>query len=408
MAEREAVPTSSPDELETAAVPDNFSELLARFKALSKPENVTLAALIFLVLGSIWVGVEVLERAESYKKFLKGILTDGFEPPLATATEVANWLAAVSFILIALTAILGLYAAFTFRSIKQIRKDRNSIFKQKNAAEADRDSISAERNRLTGERTQLVEERDSLRTLFEEERKRVQTTLESRNDKLQRTLSGTIGAAARIRSQLFPVVANGSGKTFESVHYLYYVNKAFDTEVHRRYRIRAGDAPLHFWQTAIGVSEDASPIETFVDIDYRVISHDVGKDVVYLPTRNDLHNKAACIFFLPRIEPGDVRDIEVTYRWPRMALQFKQKGWEDFKIKFNSAGLLESYRLEVYLESGTGGTISCVESGVLLPNKSLEQATSSNGWSGWRYSASDVPVEILGNEISLRVKWNRA
>jgi hypothetical protein len=219
----------------------------------------------------------------------------------------------------------------------------NQVAFEKSQTAAEKSAVTSERDNLAGEKTQLTAERDSLREELATERKRVQTTLESRAHNLQRTLDGTIRAASRIRNQMFPVMANGGGKTIESVHYLFYINKKFDAEVHRRYRMRAGDIPLHFWESSIAVSPDALPAETFVDIDYRVISHDAAKDVVFLPTKNELQRKAACFFFLPRVEPGDAREIEVVYQWPGMALQLQKQGFEEFTGRLHSADLLRSY-----------------------------------------------------------------
>ncbi|HUA93654.1 MAG TPA: hypothetical protein VL991_13870 [Terracidiphilus sp.] len=400
---------AQPEEPEGDPIPEKPAEFGKTFiKVVSGRKTLSFWAAVCFAIATVLCGLFLSEKSEGYRKALRGLLTDGFEPPLSAQTEVASWLALATFLMVVFTLAFAYYSISRFWQIRSLEKEKLLLWKQKRRAETALAGTATERDELKGENLQLEMERESLRSMLETERDRVQKTLESRNNTLRRTLGETISAASRIRSQLFPAVAHGAGKTIESVHYLYYIQKNFDTEVHRRYLIRAGELPMHFWQSAIGVSSAAAPIETFVDIGYRLVSHDMGKDLVYLPTRDDLHDKAACIYFLPFIAPGERRDIEVTYRWPRMLLQLQTRGWEDFSVKLNNARALESYTLEVYLEPGTGGSLTCVESGVLLPNKKLEPAMSHHGWPGWKYSASEIAPALLNTEISLRVEWNRS
>lgn len=400
---------AQPEEPEGDPIPEKPAEFVKTlFKLLTGRQTLSFLASVGFAVGTVLFGLFLSEKSEGYKKLLRGLLTEGFEPPLSAQNEVASWLALATFLMVVFTLAFAYYSISRFWKVRTLEKEKHSVWKQKRRAETALAAAATERDELKGANLQLEMERDSLLSMLETERDRVQKTLEARNNTLRRTLGETISAASRIRSQLFPAVAHGVGKTIESVHYLYYIHKNFDAEVHRRYLIRAGDTPMHFWQSAIGVSSNAAPIETFVDIGYRLISHDIGKDLVYLPTRDDLHDKAACIYFLPFIASGERRDIEVTYRWPKMLLQLQTRGWEDFSVKLNNARALESYTLEVYLEPGTGGTLTCVESGVLLPNKNLEPAISHHGWSGWKYSGSDIAPALLNTEISLRVEWNRS
>lgn len=389
-----------------AEIPDSPAAFLQSLQKMFRhPENISLLAAAFFACGTIWIGIELLEKVESFRRFLTEHLRSGFEPEIPAGTEVRVWLPALTFVLLVLPLALGFYSIAVLLSSRTLRKGRDRLEADKRRLEREKAGIASERDQLKGANLQLKEEAESLRKMLEDERQRVQTTLESRNDKLRRTLGGTIRAASRIRNQLFPVVAHGAGKTIESVHYIYYINKDFDTEVQRRYVLRAGETPLHFWQSSISVSSEAAPVETFVDIGYRLISHDSGKDVVYLPTRDELFTKSACIYFLPLIGPGERRDIEVAYLWPKMLLQLKKQGWEDFSVRLNNAGQLLSYQLEIYLEPGTGGMLMCSESGTMLPNKNLEPAISHHGWPGWKYSASHIDPDLLNQEIALRVEW---
>jgi regulator of replication initiation timing len=401
--------SAQPDEPESDPIPEKPAEFGKTFlKILTGRKSLSFWGATGFAVATVLAGLLLSEKSEGYKKSLLGLLADGFEPPLSAQTEVKGWLALATFLVVVFALAFAYYSISRFWKIQSLEEQVRSLWKQKRRVETSLAGTATERDKLKGENLQLEMERDSLRSMLETERDRVQKTLEARNNTLRRTLGETIGAASRIRSQMFPAAVHGAGKTIESVHYLYYIDKHFNTEVHRRYLIRAGDTPMHFWQIAIGVSSEAAPIETFVDLGYRLISHDMGKDLVYLPTRDELHDKAACVYFLPYIAPKERRDIEVTYRWPKMMRQLQTQGWENCSVKLNNAGPLQSYSFEVYLEPGTGGMLSCVESGVPLPNKKMEPAISHHGWPGWKYSASEIAATLLNTEISLTVEWNRS
>jgi hypothetical protein len=400
--EQEAVTGS--DDSGDVTEPTGFFKRLEDF--FKKPEKLTPLAAIAFLFGLFWLGPEVIEKSKTTKDAVRDFLASGFEPP--PPQEIKSWIVFMAVALAGFLFVALLYAIATFLLTRSLRKNFDEARGREKALKIQLTAISSERDRLKGEFSQLENERNSLQKAIETERNRVQTTLDSRKNQLRRTLDGTVDAAARIRNQFFPPGVAGGGKTIEAVHLIYYIHKNFDAEVRRRYLIRAGKSPLHFWQSKISVSSDAAPIESLADIDYRLISHDVGKDVVYLPTLDESHSKAVCIFFLPRAEPEETRDIEAAYRWPGMFLQLRNQGWDKLTIRLNNPQALKNYQLEVYLEPGSGGSLSCSESGILLPNKHLESVQSHHGWPGWRYSGSDIPPELLENEIALKVDWTPA
>ena len=405
---RTSVP-EPPEEDRGISVPDSPNELIGTIRrAIRQPENITLLIAFAAAAGVIWIGIEAAERAESFRKVVTQLIRAGIEGEIPASAEVKAWLATLVFLLVIAPIGLGIYSLAAYLQTRALRRSRDDLTQTKAKLQRAVSRTVAERNQLKGSNRELAAERDSLRAELIGERERVQTTLEVRTHRLQRTLEGGINAAVRIRDQLFPIEDRSTGKSFESVHFIYHIGKNFDAEVRRRYRIRAGESPLHFWQNSIRVPEEASPVETFADLNFRLISHDSGKDVVYLPTRNELHDKAACIFFLPRVESHTTRDIELAYSWPGMSRQLRKQGWEDFSVKLNSIRELSYYCVEIYLEPGTGGSLYCEEAGVLLPGKTLEPLTSYQGWPGWRYSAANIAAEHLDRRIALRVEWRKS
>jgi hypothetical protein len=269
-------------------------------------------------------------------------------------------------------------------------------------------SKSAEHERTLGTLQQMESELKLLRETVQKERERIESAFVAQNDRLRRTVNGTILAASRIRAQLFPVVKPGRGKTILEARFTYHISRNFDTQVHRRYVIAAGKGPLHFWESSVFASGDADPAEAFTDIDYRLISRTPGADLVYLPTRDERFSKAASIYFLPFIEPGLTRELEVVYRWPHLFRQLANQGWEKFEFDLNSVEPIQFFELEVFLEGGSGGNLFCSEVGVQLPGRVLETAVNDRGWFGWRYSGRDIPPELLREEIALLLEWKRS
>jgi hypothetical protein len=392
-------------------IPDAPGDLLLSLRRIFQEHApLTIGAALLIAVGLVWVSIEVVEKFKSFREFLTETLAHSLEPPptLQPGTELAFWPATILLAGGLFLLAFFLYSVSAFWNLRALRSERNQLASQKLVLQASYRQAASERDRLTGAHTQLIGERDSMRTMLEKEREIVQATLSARNLSLQRTLNGTIRAASMIQSQLFPAVSNGAGKSFESVRFIYFVNRNFDVEVHRHYRLRAGKTPIHFWQNSIGVSPHAAAVETLVDLNFRVMSRSAGNEIVYLPTRNEPLRKAACIFFLPRIEPGDTRELEVAYTWPKMAFQLKAQGWEEFSVKLTNTENLAAYSLEIFLEPGTGGSLHCAESGVRLPNMGIERAVNHLGWEGWRYSATEVPPELLSDKISLRIEWIQA
>lgn len=415
---------------------------------IRRPETITFGGVLALFGGLLWFGPEIVEKFKTIRETLHGFFAEGFEVP--KPGEMKSWLVFMVVVIAAVVFVSLFYFPAMFWLARNLRRDRNTAIHDKTeiihynteieeklrqtASERDRlagassqlevehsglqlalaqtdeqlKQTASERNRISGEKSQLEIERTALQQALAVERDRVQVTLNARNNQLMRTIGGVVDAASRIRDQFFPAGVAGGGKNVDAVYLTYMISKNMDAEVRRRYVMRAGEAPLHFWQSKITVSSDAAPIESLADLNYRLISHDTGKDVVYLPTLNELHSKAVCTFFLPRVDPRTTRDFEAIYRWPGMFMPLKTQGWDKISLKVRNPEALKIFRLEVFLEPGSGGSLTCSEMGILLSNKTLEAVRSAEGWLGWRYSGTDIPAEDLENPISLKVEWNQA
>jgi hypothetical protein len=424
---------------------------------LKRPETYTLVGGLGVFVAILYFSPDIVERSKTIREWVRGlgqIFQRGFgvlqsrfltlllahaslghgwfrqvSPMLAGQSDPA---AAILCVLVAAVLFVLFFSAVaSFLQVKSLRRDKAALGRELRAVAQDLAAVKSERDRVSGALTQLksesatllaeraavterleqaAAERDLLRGAsiqLEEERKRLQTAFEAREGKLKQLVDGTIKATSKVRSQLFPP-PKGAGKTFEEVHLTYHIARNFDADVRRRFVLRAGAEPLHFWQTGIRASDDAEAADMFVDINYRVTNKTPETDVAYLPTRNEPRAKSACIFFLPRVEPGDCRGIEVSFHWKAMFAKLFREGWEDCSELLRNAETLRHYSLEVYLEPGTGGALACMETGVRLPGKRLEQVTSHRGWPGWKYSAQNIPAELLQNEIVLQCRWRKS
>lgn len=211
-----------------------------------------------------------------------------------------------------------------------------------------------------------------------------------RNDDTVRTLRGVMRAAGHICKRMFPA-SHISDSTIEAVHLFYQIHRDFTAQVRREYRVRAGSTPIYFMERGFRVREYADSTESLIDIDFKVRDTVDPEGLVYLPMANEGRNKSACIFFLPRIEPGQARTFEMSYRWPRMVGALKAIGEEEFTLRHNSEGPMAEFSMEFYLEPGTGGRLSWEESGPILPNRKVSEVTSQLNWPGVRYEGSNIP-----------------
>lgn len=232
----------------------------------------------------------------------------------------------------------------------------------------------------------------------------IRAELGGRNDHTERTLRGVMRAAGHICNRLFPP-GHLSDHTIEKVLLTYQIHKDFTTQVRRIYQIRAGVSPVYFIERGFRVRDHAAPAESLIDIDFQVRDVEGSSGVVYLPKVNESKNKSACIFFLPRIEPGDARTFEISYKWPRMVRALKVEGEEEFTLRQSSTNQMIEFCMELYLEPGSGGSLTWEESGQSLPNKELCGCKSQLNWPGVKYSASNIPSNIANLGIRLRLRW---
>jgi hypothetical protein len=384
------------------------------------PESLTLLVAIGLFFAFLWIGTEVFDKVETFRKALRGFLSSAFNPP-ATG-EIELWFVLIAVLFAGLLFVSSLDAMSTGLFTRSLRKNFRNLKAAYKDLKRNFGDVSTERDRLNGQLPELIRQRDALldavsastkqtetmQAILVDERQSAKSALDTLTRRANAQMNETVGAVSMIARQLFPAASKKQGKTIRSASITYHISKTFDAEVHRRYVIRAGDVPLHFWQSSLSASGDAQPAASLTDVGYQLLSRTPGREVAFLPSENIGYKKKACLFFLPLVMPGEEREIEFVYRWPGLMLGMMRVGWEDFNFSFNSAETMEDFELEVFLEDGSGGHLNLTEVGVPLPHRSIGSAKNDRGWQGWRYAGKNLPPTLLDNDIVARLEWRRS
>jgi hypothetical protein len=401
--ESDQQPDRAAEELFEITEPEGFIQRIAGF--FKKPETFTFLGALLLFCGLLWFGPEAIENFKTGRDFLRELLAGAFRPP---ATGEISPLAIIFFVLILGAVFVStLYGLVTNLATRGLRRNLRQRAEKERQLAVDLKAASSDRDLAQGALAQAVTERESLLKLLQSERTQAQSDRTALQKQMEAIVSETVRTVSKISRQMFPAIAGVKGKTFRFVRYSYHLSRDFSAEVHRRCTIRAGDAPLHLWVSSVNASSDSEPAATFADIQFRLISRDINSEVVYLPAENDRFSKFACVFFLPPVPPGQEREVELVYRWTGLFLGLQRNRWEDFSYPLKSAGTIEEFELEVFLEDGTGGYLTGSEIGVKLPGSTVTAASNDRGWQGFRYRATNIPPELLSEEIAARVEWKR-
>ena len=415
------LPESQPDDPVEAAGLTEPEGWLSRFKQISKnPENLTVVGAAVLYLALLGIVAELFETSHVLREAMKDFVGGAFQP--RAEGEIQTWFVLVAFVVLGLLFIALLYAMTTWLATRSLRREHIRMRSDYGALHDRFLKIRSERDRLGGANAQLENERGSLQTALteahalvkmsqasmQEERETSHAEIARYKERLEANVNETLRAVSIIGRKMFPRTDGLKGKTIRSAKITYHIGKNFDAEVHRRYLIRAGEVPLHYWKSSVNAPSYAQPVAAFTDLGFQLLSRDPTNDVVYLPVENDAFSKTAAIFFVPLVNPGEEREIEVVFRWPGLLLGLPKQGWEDFSFSFKSAEAMDRFELEVFLEDGSGGYLTCAEVGTPLPDSSITVVKNDRGWHGWRYQGKGIAPPLLADEIVARLEWKRS
>lgn len=183
-------------------------------------------------------------------------------------------------------------------------------------------------------------------------------------------------------------------KAWDSLTFVYLIDKDLSGTLTRTSVMKAVDAPVHFCEIVHEVEDEADGADSLASVDYRVRDlESPASNIAYLASENNLRKKKACMFFLPPIPVGESRKFEITYRWPGMFKRLKHNT-EDVAFTSTTRDTLRQYRLEVYLQEDCGGRLDCSITGNIHLQQSLQPASYQvNGWNGqgYIYEVGNIP-----------------
>ena len=219
----------------------------------------------------------------------------------------------------------------------------------------------------------------------------------------QNALEELMGAVRQIRDQ----AKQTKIKAWESLTFIYLINKDFSGSQSRISVMKAVDLPVHFWESVNNAEDEADSVRSLAEVNYKV--RDLSSpqnNIVYLPSENGQRCKKACLFFLPPIQPGQSRKFEISFQWPGLFRRLKKTS-EDFEFTTSTREILSLYRVEIYLQEGTGSSLDCEITGDQHASQSLRaEKYESNGWSGYGfvYQVTDLPAGNLRLVLKAKLK----
>jgi hypothetical protein len=158
---------------------------------------------------------------------------------------------------------------------------------------------------------------------------------------------------------------------FQKIHTTYNVSENGDVSVVKQIEIRAVEEPVHFWQSYIDGYPHAPSQLLFTDIGFSV-SSEGDHQCAFAPVRDGLQRKEFVIFFLPYIKPGELRSLQITYKWPGLLrgllvnkeddFYWENKGFSkdkltDFMAKFIFSSKFPNLHAEITGSKPEGSTI---------------------------------------------------
>lgn len=165
----------------------------------------------------------------------------------------------------------------------------------------------------------------------------------------------------------------------------------------------AFDDPVHFWKRGIKADPDSTEVNILDDIKYSV--RDVDQDtentrVTFLPSKEDPRDKELCLFFLPQIDSGQERNLEIHFKWPRFFCDLVDKDAATYSFDYKgvpgkSTMLKGVFKFDVEL-----GPIDCEDQSPIGLGSTIVQETSTEGHTVWTFTVPDAP--LAGETYQLR------
>lgn len=156
--------------------------------------------------------------------------------------------------------------------------------------------------------------------------------------------------------------------------------------------IKSINDPVNYWIYRIRADEESPEVSFMKQIEFHVEDLE-DTEVAYLVSRNEGRYKEVCVFFLPQIEPGKTRKIELRYRWPGFAQRLidKNEAQYDWGFKGVPTDELSEVTFRAHFEREIGN-VKCKSVGVRVKGASLKSEPGKENGVTWVYHASAVSL----------------
>jgi 3',5'-cyclic AMP phosphodiesterase CpdA len=157
-------------------------------------------------------------------------------------------------------------------------------------------------------------------------------------------------AASRLFREMHPTPNGEPIHHYERVQSYYRISGNGDAAINETVVIFPnGQSPIHFWEYGIWADPESPEVPFLEDISWNV-SVEEGKNMTYLPTRDDGREKWICIFFLPMIRKDEKRTVNISYQWPAFVRHLIDGDRVQFEWRFKTGLPLVPINVDLILD----------------------------------------------------------
>ena len=225
-------------------------------------------------------------------------------------------------------------------------------------------------------------------------------SLQERYDELLRNSDVSSAAYAKVCQSVYYIAQQlyrdgpKSRHHLRSVHHECHIDSDATLSVIERVCIEpAGNNTLHFWKRICYVEDDCPKVSHLSDLNYEVQDCDGKADVVALPAMDEPRRKEPCLFFLPEIQAGETRQLEIRYRWPGSFKRLVEKKEVTYDIAFQN-GTGRSTELTVVVKFHPEfGHVACEYRGSVVDGAQLTETKDAANATVWSFNAPAARLE---------------
>lgn len=150
--------------------------------------------------------------------------------------------------------------------------------------------------------------------------------------------------------KMYPTPDKKSIHHYKRLRSHYKINVNGDAEINETVVIFPKDQrPIHVFEYGIWADPESPEVPFLEGISWNV-SVEEGKDVTYLPSRDDGREKWICIFFLPEIREDENRTVNISYKWPAFVRHLMDGDRVQFEWCFKTGLPLVSINVDLILD----------------------------------------------------------